>query len=258
MAASQLIPLPSGGSTKDSSDDIRVMSDENLVAVAKNGRRLAFDELHNRHGRKMFRVAHRIARNREDAEDAVQECFLNAFVHLESFDRRSKFLTWLTRIATNAALMKRRKNRASREVPVKGPAEAPDFLIEDALADSLSNPEERLAKSERETILRDAIAKLRPSLRKVIEVYQLQESPYLKPPRSSGSLLQRRKRECFTPGPRYAGQQSCNSSVRRLQEMFIFKSPRDTTSTDPASTLRVAHLRGHSLRSMADPRGSCC
>ena len=177
MAASQLIPLPSGGSTKDSSDDIRVMSDENLVAVAKNGRRLAFDELHNRHGRKMFRVAHRITRNREDAEDAVQECFLNAFVHLESFDGRSKFLTWLTRIATNAALMKRRKNRASREVPVKGPAEAPDFLIEDALADPLSNPEERLAKSERETILRDAIAKLRPSLRKVIEVYQLQESP---------------------------------------------------------------------------------
>jgi RNA polymerase sigma-70 factor (ECF subfamily) len=123
----------------------------------------------------MLRITYRITRNRQDAEDAVQECFLNAFLHLKNFDGRSRFSTWLTRIATNAALMKLRKNRTSREVPVKDRAEAPDFRIEDALADSLPNPEERLAKSERETILRDAIAKLRPSIRKVIEIHQLQE-----------------------------------------------------------------------------------
>ena len=175
MAAAQVISLPRGGNAKDSSDDTRLMSDENLVAIAKKGQRTAFDELHNRHAGKMFRVAHRITGNREDAEDVVQECFLNAFIHVKAFDERSKFLTWLTRIAINAALMKLRKNRASREVRPKDPAEALNFRIKETLADSLPNPEERFARMERETILRDAIARLRPPLRQVIEVHKLHE-----------------------------------------------------------------------------------
>jgi len=239
MVASRLIPLPAGGSTKDSSDDIRVMSDENLVAVAKKGRRIAFDELHNRHARKMFRVAHRITRNREDAEDAVQECFLNAFVHLETFDGRSKFSTWLTRIAANAALMKLRKSRVSREVSVKGPAEAPGFLIEDVLADSLPNPEERLAKSEQEAILRDAITKLRPSLRKAIEVYQLQESSLHETAEILGISL----------GATKARMLHARAALRRAKELqfispsitkiFIFKSPTGTTSDSGAFSLEA-------------------
>lgn len=174
MAATRAISQPEG-MAKDSSDDIRLMSDEKLVAGAKKGQGTAFGELHNRHAAKMFHVAHRITRNREDAEDAVQECFLKAFIHLKTFDGKSKFLTWLTRIAINAALMKLRKNRASLEVRIEGPVEAPGFHTEDALADSSLNPEERFAKSEREAILRTAVARLRPSIRKVIEVHQLQE-----------------------------------------------------------------------------------
>ena len=89
--------------------DPRMVNDECLVAAAKSGDRAAFDELCERHAQKMFRISHRITRNREDAEDAVQECFLNAFIRLKSFDERSRFSTWLTRIAMNAALMKLRK-----------------------------------------------------------------------------------------------------------------------------------------------------
>lgn len=175
MAASRVISLPRGGSAKDSTDGPCLISDEKLVADAKKGQGTAFDELHNRHAAKMFRVAHRITRNREDAEDAVQECFLKAFAHLKNSDGRATFLTWLTRIAINAALMKLRKKRASREVGIEDPVEAPGFHTEDALADSSLNPEERFAKSEPEAILRDAVARLRPSIRKVIEVHQLQE-----------------------------------------------------------------------------------
>jgi RNA polymerase sigma factor (sigma-70 family) len=53
-------------------------------------------------------------RNREDAEDALQDCLLNAFAHVKDFDERSRFATWLTRIAINAALAKLRKNRRAR------------------------------------------------------------------------------------------------------------------------------------------------
>src|SRR5258708_8597685 len=71
------------------SDARQLMSEEGLVVVAKMGDRTAFDELHKRHAAKMFRVAHRITRHREDAEDAVQESFLNAYVHLKNFEGRA-------------------------------------------------------------------------------------------------------------------------------------------------------------------------
>src|SRR5580700_49212 len=101
--------------------DLRAWSEEQLIAAAKIGRRAPFGELCERHVKKVFRVIHRIMRNREDAEDAVQDCFLNAFVHLKDFDGRSQFATWLTRIAINAALMKLRKKRGIREVPMDEP-----------------------------------------------------------------------------------------------------------------------------------------
>jgi RNA polymerase sigma factor (sigma-70 family) len=239
MAASRVISLPPGGSAKDSSDDIRFMSDENLVAVAKKGQRTAFDELHNRHAGKMFRVAHRITRNREDAEDAVQECFLSAFIRLKAFDRRSTFLTWLTRIAINAALMKLRKNRASREVPVKDLAETPDLRIEDTLADSLPNPEERLAKSEQEAILRDAIAKLRPSLRKAIEVYQLQESSLHETAEMLGISIAATKARMFHARAALRRAKKLQFIGPSITKIFVFKSPPGTTSDSGVFSLEA-------------------
>jgi len=156
------------------SDDPCAMTDEGLVAVAQGGDAAAFDELCKRHTQKIFRTAHRIMRHREDAEDAVQECFLNAFIHLRSFDGRSRFSTWLTRIAINVALMKLRKNRGYREVPAENPVETSELRPEHQLADPSPNPEERYATTERQAALRDAIARLRPAIRKVIEI-QLQE-----------------------------------------------------------------------------------
>src|ERR1700726_3677188 len=101
--------------------DLRAWSEEQLIAAAKSGRRAPFGELCERHMKEVICVTRRIVRNREDAEDAAQECFLNAFVHLKDFDGRSQFATWLTRIAINAALMKLRKNHGAREVPIDEP-----------------------------------------------------------------------------------------------------------------------------------------
>src|SRR5208337_3577278 len=157
-----------------SSADPGVVSDETLVAAAQDGDASAFDELCKRHTQRIFRMTHRIMRNREDAEDAVQECFLNAFVHLKSFDGRSRFSTWLTRIAMNAALMKLRKNRSCREVPTEEAVETSALLPENLLPDPSLNPEEHYAKKQRQEILRYAIAKLRPGIRKAVEI-QLQD-----------------------------------------------------------------------------------
>jgi RNA polymerase sigma-70 factor (ECF subfamily) len=151
------------------------ISDERLVAVAKMGNRTVFEELHRRHAEKVFRVAHRIVRHREDAEDAVQESLLSAYVHLHSFDGRAKFSTWLTRIVINAALMKVRKNRSARQIPLENGTEALDPYFEHEFRDFAPNPEEICAQEEQHAALRRAIAGLRPSLRNVVELHQLQE-----------------------------------------------------------------------------------
>ena len=169
-----MIRLNSRGSS-NSSHDQQVLGDERLVAAAQIGHTAAFDELCRRHAEKIFHVAHRITRNREDAEDVVQESFLRAFIHLKSFDGRSRFSTWLTRIAINSALMSLRKNRRSREIPMEETIESSELRRQQQFADPALNPERRLAEHERETILRDAITKLRPRIREAVEIHQLQE-----------------------------------------------------------------------------------
>jgi len=145
-----------------------------LVTAAKCGNRDAFAELIARHMKEIFNVAQRITRNREDAEDAVQESFRSALVHVGSFDGRSRFSTWLTRIVINAALMKLRKNRGLREVPIEEPpvlGEAPHHETKDAAP----NPEEAYAADERRRILREAVVELSPKLRDTVE-HQLREN----------------------------------------------------------------------------------
>ena len=120
-------------------------------------------------------VTRRIIRNREDAEDATQECFLNAFVHLKTFDGRSQFATWLTRIAINAALMKRRKNRGSREVPIDEPKPSSKPVAQREFRYDAPDPEESCALRERKRIVKSAISGLRPRARNVVELIHLQQ-----------------------------------------------------------------------------------
>jgi RNA polymerase sigma-70 factor (ECF subfamily) len=120
-------------------------------------------------------VTRRITRNREDAEDAAQDCFLSAFVHLKDFDGRSRFATWLTRIAINAALMKLRKNRTAREVPIDEPNPLFEPIAQREFRDDAPNPEESCSARERRRILKSAISGLRPRARRVVELHQLQE-----------------------------------------------------------------------------------
>jgi RNA polymerase sigma-70 factor (ECF subfamily) len=120
-------------------------------------------------------VTRRIMRNREDAEDAAQDCFLNAFVHLRDFDGRSQFATWLTRIAINAALMKLRKNRGAREVPIDEPNRSFESVAQREFRYDAPDPEESCSLRERKRIVKSAISRLRPRARNVVELLHIQE-----------------------------------------------------------------------------------
>jgi RNA polymerase sigma factor (sigma-70 family) len=155
--------------------DLRAWSEEQLIATAKTGRRAPFGELCERHMKQVSYVTRRIVRNREDAEDAAQECFLNAFVHLKDFDGRSRFATWLTSIATNAALMKLRKNRRAREVPIDEPNTSPEPVAHREFRYDAPDPEESCSLRERKRIVKSAISGLRPRARNIVELIHLQE-----------------------------------------------------------------------------------
>ena len=155
--------------------DLRTWSEKQLIAAAKTGRGAPFGELCERHMKQISCVTHRIVRNREDAEDAVQECFLNAFVHLKDFDGRSRFATWLTRIAINAALMKLRKNRRAQEVPIDEPNPSSEPVAQREFRYDAPDPEESCSLGERKRIVKSAISGLRPRVRNVVELAHLQE-----------------------------------------------------------------------------------
>jgi RNA polymerase sigma factor (sigma-70 family) len=161
--------------SRTSAESVHQLSDERLVEAAQNGYPTAFDTLCERYARRVFRTAHRVARNREDAEDAVQDALLRAFVHIRDFDGRSSFVTWLTRIAINSALMILRKRRTTLEVVTN---DSDDFAATEQsyrIPDRAPNPEKRYLQNEAARALKNAVQALRPSLREVVEIQQLQE-----------------------------------------------------------------------------------
>ena len=115
--------------------------DVTLVRSAKEGDMAAFEELVNRHTDMILRVAMHITNSREDAEEAVQDAFLKAFRHLQRFEERARFSTWLTRIVINEALMKLRRPQRTRTVSIDNEAE--EFRsLGDEIVDGRPNPEE--------------------------------------------------------------------------------------------------------------------
>jgi RNA polymerase sigma factor (sigma-70 family) len=155
--------------------NIEGWSEGKLIAAAKNGHGTAFGILCERHAEMVLRVTFRITRNREDAEDAVQDSFMSAFVHLSNFDERSRFATWLTRIAINSALGQLRKKRGIREIPIDEPSPAMEPRLHLEIPDRTPNPEENYRLRERREIVGAAVRRLRPRTRRVVEVHQLGE-----------------------------------------------------------------------------------
>jgi RNA polymerase sigma-70 factor (ECF subfamily) len=95
-------------------------SDASLLSRLRSGEPQAFEMLVRTHTPRLLAVARRLLRNEEDAKDAVQEAFLNAFRALGSFEGASRVSTWLHRIAVNVALMKLRSQRRKPEASIEG------------------------------------------------------------------------------------------------------------------------------------------
>jgi RNA polymerase sigma-70 factor, ECF subfamily len=145
-------------------------TDEVLVGAAKLGDRPAFAELWERHSNTAFNVAYRVTKNRDDAEDVIQEAWMRAYVHLNTFDGRAKFSTWFTRIVINSALMTLRRKRAHPETSIE--ITDGETRQHRQIADQTKDVEELYARRERIERLKRAICRLHPPLRNVVEIHQ--------------------------------------------------------------------------------------
>ncbi len=85
------------------------LSDEQVVAEVVAGHTALFEVLMRRHNERLYRAARAILRDEAEAEDVLQQAYVNAYAHLRQFDGRAKFSTWLTRIAVNEAITRARR-----------------------------------------------------------------------------------------------------------------------------------------------------
>jgi RNA polymerase sigma-70 factor, ECF subfamily len=145
-----------------------------LLDAARRRDPEAFKELVTRYGPRIFRLAQKITRNREDAEEVSQDSFTRAFLHMHTFRGDSRFYTWLVRIAINQSLMKLRTRRLG-ELHFDHPAITEDTLFAVELADKTPTPEQRYAQEELRHILARAMGELPLTFREVLHLREVEE-----------------------------------------------------------------------------------
>jgi RNA polymerase sigma-70 factor (ECF subfamily) len=150
-------------------------NDLDLVHASKKGDAAAFEQLVKRYDRRLLRISQTVIRNREDSEDAVQEALLKAFQSLEKFREDSQFSTWMIRITVNESLMKLRKQRAHKEVSLDEDFESDGDALPVDVPDRAPNPEQLCWASELRDILARTVEELRPILRTVFVLRDVEE-----------------------------------------------------------------------------------
>ena len=154
-------------------------ADDDLALATRIGRRDhdAFEALMRRHNGRLFRVARAILKNDADAEDALQEAYLDAFRHIETFRGGSTLVTWLTRIVINRSLMSLRGGKrhgiivpfAERDEPGRGKTEAD---VEDRTAVS---PVDGTLRAEMRRLIERRIDELPSAFRTVFIMREVEE-----------------------------------------------------------------------------------
>jgi len=164
------IPAPEQGGRSS----LATNEEGRLLACARAGDEAAFASLVMPHRDGILRLTQRILRNREDAEDAVQTAFLDALRHLDSFQGRSRFSSWLTRIALNAAFMKLRLSRRRTETSLDEMVER-DTAARFPVVEAKPNPEQECSLKEARILLAKAIDRLGPLYSEVLHMFHVQE-----------------------------------------------------------------------------------
>jgi RNA polymerase sigma-70 factor (ECF subfamily) len=152
-----------------------VTSDPDAEAVARvqGGEVDAFEDLINRHSRRVYRTLVGILGNPEEACDAMQDTFLKAFQHLGSFQGRSKFSTWLVSIASNTGLQLLRERK--RVQSLDDDVDTDDGFRPQQVRAWSDDPEELYSKTEVRSLVEDHVMKLPAKYRVVLMLRDIEQ-----------------------------------------------------------------------------------
>jgi RNA polymerase sigma-70 factor (ECF subfamily) len=162
---------------------VETEADLQLVERVRTGDAAALETLMDRYTSRVYRLAHGITRNEADAEEVVQDVFLTVFRKIHSFEGRAALGSWIYRVATNAALIKRRGKRAEIEVSLD--SQLPSFLPDGhragdpafVMSDWSQTPEADLLSREMRAILSKAIDALPDRYRTVLVLRDIEDLP---------------------------------------------------------------------------------
>jgi RNA polymerase sigma-70 factor (ECF subfamily) len=156
-------------------------NDAELVSLARARNEAAIRSIMQANNRKLYRLARGILRNDSEAEDVVQETYVRAFTHLESFRGDSSLATWLGRIAINEALGRLRRQRLAAEWTSLPPGTLEAQIIPFPISASSEDPEKSMAQREIQNVVERAIDELPEAFRivfitRVIEGMSVEET----------------------------------------------------------------------------------
>ncbi len=140
------------------------VDDDEVVRRVLAGETALFEALMRRYNQRLYRVARSILRDESEAQDVMQQAYVNAYLHLDQFAGRAKFSTWLTRIAVHEALARARHRARSK---------GSDFMSDenedqsDIIRDERPDPEEQAHTAQLRRLLESAIDRLPKGYRSV-------------------------------------------------------------------------------------------
>jgi RNA polymerase sigma-70 factor (ECF subfamily) len=146
-----------------SADPRSALSDSEVVVRVRAGERALFEILMRRHNQKLYRAVRAILKDERDVEDVMQQAYVNAFVHLHQFEDRSRFSTWLIRIALNEAFARQRRMRLADPIP----SDEDGGEVSRAISSREPDPERQAYAQELRVLLEQAIEALPESYRLV-------------------------------------------------------------------------------------------
>ena len=151
-----------------------MIPDDVYVHKTVEGDAEAFNELVNRHYKKIYGLAYRMLSNSEDAEDATQETFLEAYKSIKTFRFQSQFGTWLYRVALNTCNQYIRKSKTRNRMLEAWTEETAAH----GMAEEQEIPEQIAIKTEQREVIQAAIDRLPPKQREVVTLYYMQHLKY--------------------------------------------------------------------------------
>ena len=129
------------------------LADEEVIRRIRAGEPELFEILMRRYNQRLYRVARSIVKNEAEAEDVMQQAYVNAYAHLDQFAERARFSTWLTRIAVHEALGRLRRRRRVQEVDVSSETEGTGAT----LTSGEPSPEQQALAAELRLLLEGAV-----------------------------------------------------------------------------------------------------